>query len=453
MRFRSFFATAVAVVLLTTFVGAVSLEQVQPLMPRIDLFVHAEGSPLETLTLEDITATMDDVPLKAELLQTSDRGIFYVFLVDISRSISEQHLVAARQAVLDIYRKMGPDDLLSLISFGSSVNILLQGGEPADQVEAALDTIHSTDNNTRFYDAMNTLVQTVSAKSDMRRIAVVVSDGVDATDGGMTQEQLEQILRESGVAVYALAVDSTTEAVRERFRNFIQVSGGELFPFSPSDAGEKLGQLQSYIDQTWHLRLTAPTNIADGEEHQLAVQFGQLDNLTVQIRPTKWIPDEKPPYALSVDTALDSATVTVTFNEPVSNASDSRCYVLKDPEGQVVPFTLLSYDSTHATLLCPQLINPTDWTLELRGLIDVSMEANKIIPISLKLAEPVVEFLPTEISEMGAVFLFLPILATLVVAVVLAIRSRKKRKPNPIILEDIAFIYESGDSSDHSTPM
>ena len=100
MKLRSLFAGAAAAALLTTCAGAVSLEQVQPVMPRIDVFVHDGDTPLETLAPEDISATLDGVPLRVEALQPSDQGIFYVFMLDISRSISEGHLTAAKDAVI-----------------------------------------------------------------------------------------------------------------------------------------------------------------------------------------------------------------------------------------------------------------------------------------------------------------------------------------------------------------
>ena len=465
MKLRSLFAAAAAAALLTTCAGAVSLEQVQPVMPRIDVFVHDGDTALDTLAPEDVSATLDGIPLEVESLRPSDQGIFYVFLLDISRSISESHLAAAREAVLRTYRQMEQSDQLALISFGNEVTTLLRGGESAAEVEAALDTIHSTDNNTRFYDAMNTLVETASSRSDMRRVAVVVSDGVDDTDAGMTQEELETVLRQSGVAVYALAVDSADEAVQNRFRDFIQVSGGDLFPFSAEDAAQKLDELQQCIDQIWHLQLTAPGNTADGQDHRLSIRFGELDTMELDIRPTQWVPDEKPPYPLSVDVAGDG-TVTVRFSEAMANAGDAGCYVLKDPSGKTASFTLDTPESDCAVLHCPALTDPAGWTLELSGLTDASMEANVMASCSLPLAEavelPVTEAASQQQAAKAELMRLLLIAGAVLIAAAAAVAILLTRKRRPAVSpakpdkkpksskapsQNVKFFFESDDDS------
>lgn len=386
MKLRSFLIAAAMLLLLTPLASAVSLEQIQPVMPQIDVYIRDGDTALDTLTTEDISASLDGTPLQVTLMEPSEQGVFYIFMLDISRSISEAHLTAARQAVMNTYQQMGQADQLALISFGNDVNVLLQGNESADQVQAALDTIHSTDNNTRFYDAMNALVETASSQSDMRRVAVVVSDGVDDTDAGMTRDQLIDVLHQSGVAVYAMAVDSAAEETRNQFREFIQVSGGDLFTFSPANAMETLDQLQNSIDEIWHLQLQAQSNIADGLEHKLDIQFGELDSLAVDVRPTRWTPDNTPPYLVSSTPDFTNGTVTLVFNEAITNLSDAQNYALKQASGKDVPFSILSSDATQVVLQCSDPKVLPDCSLDLKNLKDASMEANALAPCTVPLA-------------------------------------------------------------------
>ena len=443
MKFRSFLAAAVAsLTLFTTCAGAVSLEQVQSVMPQIDVYVRDGETPLNTLTTEDITATMDGVPLKVDLMEPSEQGIFYVFMLDISTSIKESYLVAARQAVMNTYQQMGQNDQLALISFGNEVNMLLRGGESANQVQAALDTIHSTDNNTRFYDAMNLLVETASSQSNMRRVAVVVSDGEDDIESGMTREELVDILHESGVAVYAMAVDSAAPSTIDQFREFIQVSGGDLFTFSPADATQKLEGLQNSIDEIWHLQLQAPSNNADGENHELNIQFGDADTLSTVIRPTQWTPDTKPPYLVSATTDTITGTVTLVFNEAIANAADPLCYVLTDASGKSVSFSVLSSDGTTAVLQSDALKNPAGMSLELKDLKDASMEANVMISCSTPLAnapEAAPDPAPTTDATNELMKLLLPaggaLLIIILLVVLLVVKSHHKSASTPKVKE------------------
>jgi hypothetical protein len=93
---------------------------------------------------------------------------------------------------------------------------------------------------------MDALIELVLQTEDMRRVAVVISDGIDDTDAGMTQEELEDKLVRTGVSVSAMCIDTASEANTESFGDFIRLSGGELYVFGSSrrryGAGRAPGQ-------------------------------------------------------------------------------------------------------------------------------------------------------------------------------------------------------------------
>lgn len=366
--------------------GAVSLEQVQPVMPEISVYIHDNGDDLTALAKEDIQATLDGEALTVEDLAPSEEGIFYAFLIDISRSISPAHLEAAKQAVLSTYQQMRPQDQLAVISFGNEVRFLLSGGEDADTVRKTVNALACTDNNTCFYDAMNALVKAAAAKTEMRRVAVVVSDGIDDTKAGMTQGQLEEVLRQGGVAVYALAVDSAPAAALAAFKNFIEVSGGSLYTFSPANASQMLGQLLTRIDAIWRLNLRAGSNIADGKTRALEIRFGSLGTVSTRIRPVNWVPDDKPPYIVSLSTDTSAGTVSVTFSEAMLGLDNPDCFRLQTPDGKGGKLRLVSSGADTVTLGADSLSTDAGWALECTGLTDASMEKNVMPACTVPLA-------------------------------------------------------------------
>jgi hypothetical protein len=366
---------------------AVSLEQVQPVMPDIDVFVHSDGQDFSALKSENITATLDGKALKVGELAASDEGIYYVFMLDISKSIQQSYLDAAKQVVLNTYKQLRPQDQLAVITFGDKVTVLLSGGETADAVSQKTSAIKCTDNNTMLYDAMATLVKTASAKTDMRHVAVIFSDGVESSDQDITQEQLEQNLREGGVAVYALAVDTASDADTANFRSFVKVSGGELFVFSPSNAQQALTSLLKQIDEIWAVKLTADSNVADGKQHALEIKFGDLGTVSTDIAPTKWTADNVPPYVVSLDTDENAGTITVVFSEAMAKLDDVSCYKLEAPSGASVPkLTVASAEADTVTLAAAGVSRADGWKLALSGLTDASMEKNPMpacaVPLS-----------------------------------------------------------------------
>jgi hypothetical protein len=373
--------------LLCVHASAVSLEQVQPVMPDISVFVHSDGQDFSSLKPEDISATLDGKALKVGDFAVSDEGIYYVFMLDISKSIKQDYLDAAKQAVLNTYKQLRPQDQLAVITFGDKVTVLLDGSESADVVSQKTAAIKCTDNNTRLYDAMATLVKTASAKADMRHVAVIVSDGVESSDEDITQEQLEQNLREGGVAVYALAVDTASDADTANFRNFVKVSGGELFVFSPSSAQQTLTSMLKQIDEIWAVKLTADSNIADGKQHDLEIKFGGFGTVSTQIAPTKWVPDDTPPYILSLDTDETAGTIKVVFSEAMEKLDDLTCYKLQAPSGTTAPaLSLSSAEADSVTLAASGISKADGWQLAFSGLTDASMEKNAMpacaVPLS-----------------------------------------------------------------------
>jgi hypothetical protein len=141
-----------------------------------------------------------------------------------------------------------------------------------------------------LYDAMATLVKTASAKTDMRHVAVIFSDGVESSDEDITQEQLEQNLREGGVAVYALAVDTASDADTANFRSFVKVSGGELFVFSPSNAQQALTSLAEADRRDLGRQAHCRQQRCRRQAARLEIKFGDLGTVSTDIAPTKWVP-------------------------------------------------------------------------------------------------------------------------------------------------------------------
>ncbi|NCC68911.1 MAG: VWA domain-containing protein, partial [Clostridia bacterium] len=317
-------------------------------------------------------------------LTRSEQGIFYVYMLDVSASIPEAHFSAAKAAVLDAWSRLREQDSLALITFGNEVTLLLEGGESRSKVTETIDSLRNTDNSTKFYNAMDSLIELVLQTKDMRRVAVVISDGIDDTDAGMTQEELEEKLVRTGVSVSAMCIDTTSEAVVGSFGDFIRLSGGELFVFGPSDAGSVLNELLDRLSGGWLLSLEAPTNIVSGEEETLSVDFGGAASLEVQVVPERWTPDDKPPRVEDVDYSAESNAFIVTFSEAVTGADNAGAYVLTDQNGAAFPISAVEVTGGFSCRL--DLAGPMpeegSLTLTISGLADVSMEQNEMYKYS-----------------------------------------------------------------------
>ena len=352
--------------------SAVSMEQVQTALPDINVFVHSGGKDFSSLKTSDISATLDGEKLSVKDFSLSDEGIYYVFMVDVSRSIPARYLDSAKAAIQKAYDDLRPQDKFSVITFGDKVNVVLDGSQTADQVAEKIAAIQCTDNNTCFYDAMKALVSTASAQKNMRHVAVIISDGIEDAQTAMSQEDLEKTLREGGVAVYAMAVDTTSNANLDAFRGFVNVSGGELLTFNSDSAQTALDSLLKHIDEIWRLTLTS-TAAADGNQHTLAVSFGTLGSVDTQVTAEGQSGDTTVPTVVSVDTDEAAGTITAVFSEPMSGLDKPECYKLTAPSGQAPAISVISAEGSKVVLSCKGVSKAEGWAITFTGLTD---EAN-----------------------------------------------------------------------------
>lgn len=457
----SVFSCFLASVFLFSSAGAVSIEQAQPVMPQITAYVRDDAGELAGLTAKDVSAELDGVPLAVEGFEQSSQGIYYVFMLDISASVSEPYLNAAKDAILRIYDGLRPEDQLAFITFGEAVKVLFTGNDDPETVRSTIDSLVCTDMETHFYDAVKTLVETADKKDDMRKLAVVVSDGID-NGSSLTKSELEEVLRLSGVSVYALGVDFAGQEALDDFSAFVGLTGGVLYTFAPDSASSAMDKLTECLADTWMLTLSAPTNEADGELHRLKISFGEAGEAETAIRPKKSIPDATVPYILSIDADRASGTIKVSFSENVLGADDTSVYSLVSPTGAKGAFSSAAINGSELTLSSADIASG-GWTLEIGGgITDASVQRNPLSPFSYELFPGEAVDKPEELISQDIKNTFMiPVmaLAVLIVLVILffVLRKRaksdkpekggkaKKEKEQPLPRQTVQFFFNEDD--------
>ncbi|MDD6380940.1 MAG: VWA domain-containing protein [Lachnospiraceae bacterium] len=268
---------------------SLTVEQVQLSPPDMDFYVYSDGVDMSGITKDDVSATVGSYTFDVDSVKAQDRdtdGIFYAFLLDISGSIPQSSLDAAIRSISRIADGMGSDDKLAVITFGDKVRVISDGSRrPADTLKA-LKGLKAKDQTTKFYTAMDKLISVSKKAKGMRTVAIVVSDGVDDTDAGMTERQLTDTLKNSGIAVYAMQVGKVTKGQTSHLKKFIKVSGGEVYRFSEDNATKVVNSLVGHIDDVVAIHLAGEKDIKvkDGDEITLIVKG---------FAPVRWKIDQK----------------------------------------------------------------------------------------------------------------------------------------------------------------
>lgn len=297
---KRFFMTLAAFVLAASFftdtaqaAEKLSIEQVKLAPPDMDVYVHTSAdSNFDSVKPSDITADLDGQSYSVKSIENegnSTEGVFYAFLLDVSASIPQDSLDAAVDAIKEIANDMNPADKLAVITFGDKVNVISDGSKPVNSTLKALKGIKADDQNTAFYSAMDSLIKVTKKAGDLRTVAVVFSDGVEDTKGDMTEAELIDTLKQSGVAVYAMQVGkNVTKATTKHLKKFIKVTGGKVLEFNASNAQKTVKSLVGNLDSVYRLQLLADKDFDIEKDSKLTVKINGFDPLSWTVKKKAW---------------------------------------------------------------------------------------------------------------------------------------------------------------------
>jgi Mg-chelatase subunit ChlD len=427
------------------FTGALAgtSDKVEVSMPevRIDFTADADLSALQT---NDVTAQLAGVPLNVKSLVPNEQGILYIFLLDVSKSIPDEHFNAAKHAIEDVCGNLREQDELALITCGSGVMKVLAGGETADEVSAALDSLNNDEKDTTLYDGADALADLAESAPDLRVEAVAISDG-DDTGGNVTRDKLAQDLQNSGIALNALCVDTADESNAADFRELAEYSGGEFASFNEGNADELLVGMATHAQNFWSLVLTAQDVISAQSKNALTVDLGGIDTIETEVSPGDWLPDTVSPKIAAFTYNGAENFVEVKFSEIVDGAEDPACYTFITGDGGQLPVASVQKVDGETYRVYPADNFPQDQTVTLKvsGPKDDSVEANLLEECSLAILQPEATAKPSAVQPFTALAValnlsgravlilsavFVLAVAAILTAVLVGKRKRKSEK-------------------------
>ena len=455
---------------------ALTLEQLSTDSSSIDVYFHDDGADLTTLTKENITATLDGTSIPIKSFEQSEERVNYMFLLDISRSVSEEYMTAAKQEILEIYENLNEKDLLSVITFGEEVHTILDGTETLEGARAILDLVHCDNWYTHFYDAVDLMLEKLEGVSDMHNIAVVVSDGINTGEANTTVDSLKSRFSGSGISLYALAVDTADASDIESFRDFIELSGGQLFTFSPETCTESMQELLLSVDNIWNISLEIDPALATGQSQLLEIQLGDQGTIQREVILEARELDTTPPTITDWLVDQEAGTLALYFSEEMADLKNPDYYHITNPEDTQVPVTVLEFSESYVLLFIDGLNENPGWRADFVRLMDASPNRNLLeyetillTPELVEVAPPVETTAPSDpaiteesttpnhvptLSELAEQYWYIGIgilaliLLLLICLIIMLVRSHQQKKIQIEMLEKSSLDEDSEDSED-----
>lgn len=406
------------------------VEQVRAQMPQ--LRIYCDGC--DKTDLEDIEAQayLDGEALTyAGAYDCGQEGTDYIFLLDVSGSIKKADFNAAKEQILTFYQSLNSKDGFALVTFGDDVDLVFQGAAGSSDFESTLATLNAADSQTHLYEAISSGVAYAQAQDVSRRqIMIVVSDGIQATGNvDVTRADVERELERASLPVYSICTQSTSRAEQEEFSTFAHQTGGEFYIFQSTDAGQVWQQLTDDIGKCGVLVFEGESNLVDGESHTLMLKYRDgtvSESVTKQVTLTQWQPDEICPQVENILYLTDTGTLVLTFSEKVTGAGDVSSYRFVSGSKEFAAESVAESGENTYTVTLPHELPSGEFSLEIVGVTDRSMEKNPLDYEPVRYKKPV---------DMRKVWLWVAAAAGVVLLVVLvAVVLRRRKKPDEQVI-------------------
>lgn len=241
-----------------------------------------DGQPVQSLPESSLAATLGQ--WNTEVIQVApfaslDQGVAYVFMVDVSKSLSTELFGQMVGGMETWVKGMGPADRAAIIAFGETSRLLTDFTEDEDTLLTALGSLGPTDNETLLYQALADGLD-LSGRLDPdlpgRRALVLFSDGKDEGSNIVTEDLLTR-LREDPTPIYAIGYSRLRDAEeREEFLELLQRfatnSGGAFYAAEQTRFAEAYDAIRRMIGEVWVADFSCSDCQPDGSRQRLQVK-------------------------------------------------------------------------------------------------------------------------------------------------------------------------------------
>lgn len=193
------------------------------------------GAPIAGIGAEDVSISLGgrDFAPKVGTVGGSGLGVGYVFAVDISRSLNEKQFAYVREAIGAWIGAMGEKDMASILTFGDEITMLTDFTADTDALLSTVEGISPTDGTTQLYNGIIRALDVAkrqSAELPLRRVLVILSDGMDDYPAGATMAEVTAKAEDAGVPIYAVGVKGkNNQSELNELGSVARLSGGELY--------------------------------------------------------------------------------------------------------------------------------------------------------------------------------------------------------------------------------
>lgn len=287
--------------------NGIRLEQVRLNMPEAR-FYFSGGTPSWEPGTQELRAFIGEEELtqvSLERFADTGEGICYYVLLDVSASITEAEFGGIKEALAEFAGGLSGQDHLVFITFGEQVQTVLEEDGAAlkqEQVQNTILSLENTDQKTLLFEAIDQMASMADAEpamENMRRAALVITDGEDIATGKATRKEAEETLKESGIPVYGFTVSGAGKEATDAFGELARSSGGTLTILETGQETEGFENVKEELLNSWEAVFAADSNRVTNGMVNVSLEFPDTgEKKQTEAMQNRWQADVEAPVIL-----------------------------------------------------------------------------------------------------------------------------------------------------------
>src|SRR5216683_1122645 len=167
------------------------------------------GKPALGLKAEDFTLFEDKLARKVEAAEFSSEIVDVMFLLD-TRLVGE----TVRPLADDFIAQLKPKEQMAIVAFHSSADLIQDFTSSKQLLARAIGSV-TYGNTPRVLDALYAAIDTGMKNATFRRVVVILTTGYEG-DSRMSERDVAQLARKSGVSIYPVFATGRERSLFER---------------------------------------------------------------------------------------------------------------------------------------------------------------------------------------------------------------------------------------------
>ena len=164
----------------------------------------------QTPTAKELSAFLGDAALPVSSVEPytkSGQGTTYLFLADVSGSISASSIAQIKSILSAVNSNLAPGDNAAVATVGNQIRTAPFEQNPQKRL-AQIQAIKGVSENTNLFSSIidSLALLSASTESHMRKCLIVLSDGEDYYTTGVTQEEVFQKIDNAHISVDTIAL-------------------------------------------------------------------------------------------------------------------------------------------------------------------------------------------------------------------------------------------------------